>query len=557
MAPSSAELPPPDICFRNGFAFHQKGQLAEAAAEYQKALHQDPSHFDALHMLGVAGLQAGQAQQGVAMIEQAISLNPSDSTAYGHLGNGLQALGRYEEAMEKFDTAIELDPNNAMACYNRGFVLSELKRYEGAVESFTKALAVRPDYAMAYFERAKALRELGQLENSVADYDKAIALNADFAEAYSNRGIVLRMLHQTDAALASYDKAIELSPNTPDAHNNKGNMLFELLRLEEAALSYEHALQLTPENNDIRWNLSQCHLLQGNYESGWSLYEVRSKVAAGTPVRTYEQPGWRGETDISGKTLFVYWEQGFGDTIQFSRYVRLLKDRGIKTILQVERPLVSLMQSLSPFAQIIGDDEEPGPFDYHCPLMSLPLAFGTTLTTLANDRSYLTSTPDRIEKWSSRLGDKKQPRVGLVWSGSETHKNDQKRSIALSRLVPLFRDDFDFVSLQVFVRPADAETARNNPQLQLPGAEILDFSDTAALIDLMDVVISVDTAVAHLAGAMGKPVWLMLPFEPDWRWLVKRDDSPWYPSARLFRQPVSGDWDSVIEQLSQALDQRL
>lgn len=550
MTQTSDDKTQADELFVKGLQHHERGQLAEASKIYQDALKLHREHFDALHMLGVVALQSGQSEEGVKLIEIALSFNPSHSAAQGHLGNGLRSLERFDEALSSFDKAIELNPNNSLALYNQGFVLSELKRFEDAVESYGKAISVNPDHADAYYERGNALRMLGRRDEAISAFDEAIAINPNFAGAYANRGVVLSELNRKDEALASYEKAIDLNPNKADAYNNRANILYDLMRLKEAASDYEKALELAADNDDIRWNLSQCHLLQGNFESGWQLYEARSKTGKGTPARHFEQPLWNGETDISGKTLFVYWEQGFGDTIQFSRYVRELKNLGVNTILQVERPLVDVMKDLEPYCQIIGDDETPAGFDFHCSLMSLPLAFKTNLETLANDATYLSSRPELVEKWFDQLGPKKSSRVGLVWSGSDTHHDDAKRSIALSQLSPLLRDDVEFISLQVGTRLADLETAQGMPELNLIGSEISDFADTAALIDLMDLVITVDTAVAHLAGAMGKPVWVLLPYQPDWRWLTEREDSPWYTSVRLFRQPEMGDWASVIDRVS-------
>jgi hypothetical protein len=315
---------------------------------------------------------------------------------------------------------------------------------------------------------------------------------------------------------------------------------------------------LEPDYVEAHWNDGLRLLLTGNLEQGWRAYEWRKQLSEPVAARTYPQPLWLGEQDISGKTLFIHWEQGFGDTIQFCRYAKLAETRGATVVMEVQRVLLGLLRRLSPTIELITPDKTPASFDYHCPLMSLPLAFGTTLETIPVEQHYLESEVASRAKWSARLeadspGPKTKPRIGIAWSGSPTHHHDHLRSIGLATCLPLFNLNADWVCLHKEIRDADRAALKLVNGLKFFGDELDDFNDTAALVDLMDLVISVDTGVAHLAGAMGKPVWILLPFSPDWRWLLDRDDSPWYPSAKLFRQPRPGDWADVIDQVSRAL----
>jgi len=287
----------------------------------------------------------------------------------------------------------------------------------------------------------------------------------------------------------------------------------------------------------------------GNFEQGWHQYEWRKKREEPVAARSYPQPLWLGEEDIAGKTLFIYWEQGLGDTIQFCRYAKLAEGRGAKVVVSVQEPLRRLLEGISPTTQIIGQREKPIKFDYHCPLLSMPLAFGTTLETIPSEQRYIWADERLRAQWEARLSAKTKPRIGVVWSGSTGHTNDHNRSIELAEWRPLLGAEADWVSLQKEVRTSDEGILQDIGLTGFFGDDLSDFSDTAALLDLMDLVITVDTSVAHLAGAVGKPVWILLPFNPDWRWLLDRDDSPWYPSARLFRQQRIGDWAGVLDRV--------
>jgi hypothetical protein len=465
----------------------------------------------------------------------------------------LHRQGRLAEAERICREVLRQQPNHVGALHLLGLIAFDTGHMERAVDLFGRAIALKPDFAEAYSDRGMALRKLKRFEDALASYDRAIALKPDFAMAHNNRANTLLDLKRPAEALASCDKAIALNRDLVIAYFNRGNALQDLRRPEDALTSYDKAIALKPDFVEAYWNKSLCLLALGRFELGWRLYEWRKRRDEPVATRSFPQPLWLGEQDIANKTLFIWWEQGFGDTIEFCRYGKLAEARGAKVIMSVQRPLRELLKQISPTIEFIGEDEVPTDFDYHCPLLSLPLAFGTTLATIPVRQRYLTADTDLRAAWAARLPPKTKPRIGLVWSGKAEHKNDRNRSIELRQLLPILGSDADWICLQNEIRDKDLAVLRQLGRIAYFGEELRDFSDTAALLDLMDLVISVDTSVAHLAGAMGKPVWVLLPYKPDWRWPPDRDDSPWYPSARQFRQQQLGDWSGIIDLVGKEL----
>jgi predicted TPR repeat methyltransferase len=388
-------------------------------------------------------------------------------------------------------------------------------------------------------------------------YDRAIALRPDYAEAFTNRGIVLAELDRPEEALQSYERAVAIAPDYAEAFYNRGNALRDLCRIEDAAESYERAIALVPEHAAAHWNLADCRLLLGDFARGWQEYEWRWKSALSDDGwRDFQQPLWLGVQPLDGRTILLRQGLGIGDTLLFCRYAKKAAARGARVVLEVQPSLLPLLAALEGVAQVVARGAAVPAFDYHCPLMSLPLAFKTDLATIPAAVPYIRSEPSRVAAWRVKLGDAKKPRVGLVWSGSMLLKND-KRSIALTEMLPLVADWAQWVCLQKEVSDSEAAMLASRPDIRYVGGELNDFADTAALIELMDIVVSVDTAVANLAGAMGKPVWILLPYIPmDWRWMLDREDSLWYPTARLFRQSASREWASVISRVNRELARR-
>jgi tetratricopeptide (TPR) repeat protein len=583
--------------FRRGVALHQQGRFAEAELIYRDVLRQEPASFEAMHLLGVIALQTRKTQQAVELIGDAIALNPAVPTAHCNLGSALTALQRHAEALASFDKAIALKADLADAHGNRAAALNALKQYEQALLSCDRALALKPGYPEAHNNRAHALNALKRHEEAVASCDQAIALRPNYPEAHNNRGNALNALARHTDAVASYDKAVAFAPKYAEAYNNRGNALYHLGRADEAAASYElaiatrpdyaeaysnrgnalsslqrcepalasydRAIMLKPDYAEAIFNKSVLLLLMGRFADGWHLYEWRKKKANPIAARDYPQPLWLGEANITGKTILLTEEQGLGDTIQFCRYAPLVAQTGARIILEVPPQLTRLTAGLTGVAQTVETGRPLPAFDFHCPLLSLPLALKTELATIPAAIPYLKADPDQSKAWKDKLGTKTKLRVGLVWSGgirpNQPVSVNQRRNIPLAKFAALKNPDVAFYSLQKG-QHGEAELADlkhnrwNGPDILDLTSAIGDFSDTAAFMDNLDLVITVDTAAAHLAGALGKPVWILNRFDTDWRWLLDRTDSPWYPTAKIYRQNTAGNWDSVLQRVKTDLN---
>ncbi len=534
-------------------ALHRAGMLGEAAALYARILAAAPHHVDALHLLGVVRHQQGRNDEALPLIGAALEFAPRNVAILSNYGLALSALGRHDAAVAAFDRALALDPKHAAALNNRAADLKELERYDEALASCERALAIAPDFADAHCNRGIVLLKLDASEEALASFDKAIAIDPADARAHSNRGAALQALERFEEAVASCDRAIALRPNYAGAFHNRALALIELGCHDEALAAFQEVFAVDPGHSAARWHEALLRLLRGEYAAGWDGYEWRFKhKEIGLRPRNFSVPQWRGEP-LAGRTILLHAEQGFGDTIQFARYAPMVAAQGARVILEVQPALVSLMASLPGIAMIVDRGDTLPAFDVHCPMPSLPLAFATALETVPAQTPYLVAPVDRIAQWRARLP-AGVPRVGLVWSGNPRHKNDRSRSLPFDMLAPLVAiPGVDFISLQKEPRQADAEAlARCGNVLDL-GPKLQDFADTAAVISLLDLVITVDTSIAHLAGALGKPVWIMLPTRVDWRWLLDREDLPWYPTARLFRQRRAGDWPDVIARVRQEL----
>ena len=481
------------------------------------------------------------------------------------LQSGLQCLqqGRLSEAWQAFSEVIAAAPDLAAAWHLRALVLLQGGHPDEGIENLRKALALDPRDAVAHANLASALRERGDYEEALAQSEAALALDPDFADAQLHRGNTLNDLARPLEAVAAYDRIIARQPGYVSAHNNRGNALRALGRLEDAAKSYEQALALDPARPEIQATSAFAYLGLGDYARGLALFEARwdtPAMRAYLQSRAFTAPFWRGEEALSGRTLLLHSEQGFGDILQFCRYAPLAAGRGARVIVEADAALAPLMRSLKGVEQVVVQGDPLPAFDLHCPMMSLPFAFGTTLDTIPGETPYLFADPGRTAAWRARLGPGTRPRVGLCWSSGvrpdqpELKAINGRRNLPLAKLVALRGLDVDFVSLQKG-QPAEGEFAGldqgawDGPPILDVSSDLTDFSETAALISALDLVVSVDTSIPHLAGALGRPVWVMNRFDPCWRWLRDRTDSPWYPTARLFRQPSMGDWDSVLAEV--------
>ncbi|KRQ12723.1 tetratricopeptide repeat protein [Bradyrhizobium manausense] len=442
----------------------------------------------------------------------------------------------------------------------QGQSLFKLGRYAEALECFDAFEKFNPDVAPLYQTRGLCLQRLGRLAEAQADFEKSIALNPLEAETHKNLGTLHARLGRMEQAFASFDRALALRPDFSAALNEKARALWSLQLLDEAFATFHRSLAVAPDNADTIWNLALLQMLTGDFERGWLGREARWKAPSlGLAERGFSQARWLGDHPLEGRTILLHADEALGDSIQFVRYAPMVAALGARVILEVKSAVRPLLAGISGVADCIDRSSTPSlAFDLHCPLGSLPLAFGTRPDTIPFADGYLPAPPAaRVESWASRLGPRTQLRVGLVWSGDPGHKNDHNRSIALRALVPLLDCDVQFVSLQKGIRDADrAFLAGRSDMIDLT-EQLTDFSETAALMSCLDLVISVDTSVVHLAGALGAPVWIMLPFNPDWRWLLNRDDSPWYRSMRLFRQKKRDDWASVVDSVRRELEGKI
>ena len=539
--------------FALGNVYRYLQKPLEAAASYSKAIALEPNKPDYYYNRGVVLDAAGKYDEALASYDKAIALQPGHTDARTNHASNLYMLGRYEEALALANQLIADYPNLAVNYTTRGNALGALGRTEEALADYTKAIALQPDLAVAHNNIGALLEKKEDGAEALARYEQAIAINPQYADAHNNRATALNKVGRYQEALASANEAITLNPKSALAYDTRANAYKGLERYEEAIADYDHAIALDPALANARWNKSLLSMLIGDLAEGLRLYEWRWKTEFQKGYyREYSQPLWLGKEPLEGKTLLIHPEQGFGDYIQCSRYFPLLVAMGATLIIETPPVLLPLFFDSFPYPAItfIPKGQASPPFDYHCPIMSLPLAMGATLTNIPAEVPYLKTTAERRERWEGLLGPKTKPRVGLVWSGSAIHANDKNRSMPLSQLAPLFALPIEFHSLQKEIRDSDRESL---PHLKQHEDEIRDFADTAALVEVMDLVLSVDTSVAHLAGALAKPLWVMLPYIPDYRWLLGRTDSVWYPTARLFRQPKAGDWDSVIATLKEAL----
>ncbi len=504
---------------RRALRAYDEGAFATAERLFTAVLQAQPDNFDALHGLGLINYRRGRLDAALALIQAALQSDLDRADGFASLGLVFHALKQFERALKSFDAGLRLAPDDTELLNRRGVALLELGRPHDALESFERVLAAAPNHLEALGNRGNALIKLNRAAEALASYDRALALAPDNAQLLTNRAVALRRLD----------------------------------RPHEAVMSARGALAGRPDFAQAKFVEAVGRLTLGDF-SGWLGYEARWSVGfLASARRNLSQPLWLGEQALHGKTILLHAEQGFGDTLQFVRYAPLVADRGAKVILEVQPQLKRLLAATPGVAAVIARGEALPSFDFHCPLLSLPLALGTELATIPTAIPYIAPAGDDIARWRQRLP-RRKPLVGLVWSGERSHDNDLNRSLPLETLAPLFAlPNVTFVSLQHEVRDADAKLLHGHPAVIHIGEQFGDFADTAAAVALLDAVISADTAVAHLAGAMGKPLMLLLPFGADFRWLRERHDSPWYPTARLYRQPAFDDWASVIVTLQQDL----
>jgi tetratricopeptide (TPR) repeat protein len=572
-----------------GLSLADRGANAEAAAAFQEVLRQQPEHADAHYFLGNALNALRRHGPAAEHFCEVLRLRPDHLEAQMNLGVSLAAQGRREDALAAFRRAADCHPTSAPAQHNLAVALGDVGRLDEALERFRQALRLRPDYAEAHGHLGNVLYRLGRRDEALAAFRQALVYQPEHADVLSDLGACLRELDRAAEGIPYLRQALRLRPRFPEAFNhlglalteagrygeaegcfeealrlyprfveaqsNLGNACKEQGRLAEALGHYDLALLLRPDDASAHWNRSLALLQQGDYERGWAEYEWRHKKHDAVR-RVFPQPVWDGCTPLAGKTVLVWGEQGMGDVLQFCRYLALLAERGARVVLETMPRLVPLLATCRGAAQVLAEGEPLPPFDLHVPLLSLPHRFGTTLATVPAAVPYLAAEPALENKWRAYFQGIEECKVGLVWQGNRYHPWDKSRSAPLAAFAPLAEvDGVRLYSLQKGQGAAQLAAARfavtelETPEDDRRGA----FLDTAAAMTQLDLVVSTDTAAAHLAGALGVPVWVALSTRVDWRWVLDRDDSPWYAGLRLFRQPVPGDWRSVFEDMARAL----
>ncbi len=545
----------------NSNYYHHKGLIFlelenfQAAIEnFDNAIQYNPQHLTAFFNRANAYKELKEYDKAIADYDRTLTINPTFEIAINNRGTILQCLSKFTEALATFDKAIAINPNYAEAYNNRGNVLQNLKKYEDAVASYDQAIAINSNYPQVYYNRGLAFTSLKKHDQAYESFTSAIILDPNYQEAYNDRGCSLKSLMHLTEALEDFNKALTLNPNDSCSYNNRGLAYQDLKNYPAAIYDFDKALTIKPDSPDILWNKSLLKILLGDYEEGWLLYEWGWKCNQRAPYQDFIQPLWLGEKTLVDKTILIRAEQGLGDYIQFIRYASLIEELGSTLILEAPQPLLKLLSGFRSNFTLIEAGTALPDFDYHCPVASLPLAFKTSITTIPANIPYLYADSEKKQYWQKYLGIKSKPRVGLVWSGSLTHANNHNRSMMLSQFKPLLILPIELHCLQKEISIDEQIFLKENPILLHHETLLEDFSDTAALLANMDIVISVDTSVAHLAGAMGRKVYILLPYSPDYRWLAEGTNSPWYPTATLFRQSMIGNWSTVIDDVISYLE---
>jgi tetratricopeptide (TPR) repeat protein len=583
---------PTDQAIAIALAHHRAGRIAEAEGIYRQLISREPKNARVLDLLGVLLLQTGQLDLSAAFLRRAIAADPNHANYHCNLGSCLRRLGKSEQAIAEFRDAIRLNPALAVAHNNLGISLAESLWFDSAITAYQRALDLDPQYAEAWANLANAYKDAGKIDDALAACARSLALKPESAAAHNSLGVTLAEAHRYAEAIAAYRQAISLDPRYGDARSNLANALAAAGQHDQALSESRKAVELEPLSLQSHWNYAVILLRSGDLPGGFREYEWRWKQQSYFPRPSpryypprFPTPHWTGG-DITGRTILLHAEQGFGDTLHFCRYAPLVAARGARVIMEVQTELHRLFTSLTGVAEIFSRGQALPSFDEHCPLMSLPLAFNTTLGTIPGTVPYLGPAEADVQKWATILtaddghstgsdrglstsagqglstrsdqavstsSDQLRRRIGLCWAGSADHADDCDRSLALSQFSALADDRFVFYSLQKGPPAAQALAPPAAMNLIDLTARVHDFADTAALMMNLDLVITADTAVAHLAGALGKPVWVLLRHLSDWRWLIARPDTPWYPTMRLFRQTARGDWTEPLQEIASLL----
>ncbi len=542
---------------------HQAGEFANAEEGYRRILQREPRNGRVWFVLGNLCQDQQRTAEALACFKQAAELEPREPEGHFHVGNALLKQEKWTEAEAAYRACLALKPDHLEALVNLGFALGEQQRSQEAEACYRQALQIKSDVPEIHQNLANVLRDRGELDEAVGLYHRALELRPDYAKAHVNLGVALIALGQIGAAVDHLQRGVAIETDFAEAYNSLGAAVSVLRRFDEAHAHYEHAIRLKPDYADAHWNQSLLWLLQGNFERGWAAYEWRWRCRRTMPQPSYPQPVWDG-SPLDGRTILLYGEQGLGDTLEFVRYARIVKGFGGRVVVQCQRPLLPILASCPGIDQLVAQGEAPPQFDVQAALMSLPLILGTVAHNIPGEVPYLAADTGLIEHWRRQLAPLRGFRVGIAWQGNTRYPWDRHRSTTLAHFEPLARvPGVQLISLQ-----KAAASQAGGPRLKVPAAggefEVASFGgqvdelsgpfmDTAAMITNLDLVVSVDTSIGHLAGALGAPTWLALNYSGDWRWLVDRRDTPWYPTIRLFRQQQPGDWPGVFREMADEL----
>ena len=538
--------------FNLGNALKEQGKLDEAITSYRRALELKPDLVHGQNNLGVAFNDQGNRAEAITCYRRALELKPDFAEGFNNLGVALKDQGELDEAIACFRRALELIPDFAEAHFNLGNALRDQGNLDEAVECYRRTLELTPDFAHGHNNLGVVFNDQGKLDQAITCYRRALELKPDFAEAHTNLGNAFKDQGNLDEAIACYRRALELTPDNATVHSNLGNAFSDQGKLDEAITCYRRAVELKPDFAEAHLNRALTWLLAGDWQRGWLEYQWRWQTKEFAP-RRFSQPLWEGEP-LAGKSILLHAEQGLGDTIQFIRYAAVVKQHGGTVIVECQKQLLGLLAGCPGVDRLVGQGDDLPAFDVHAPLLSVPGILKTSLETIPARIPYVIPKPAILEQWRKRLIDIDGFKIGIAWQGNPKYLGDRLRSIPLRCLAPLARiPAVRLISLQKGVGDEQLAEVRDLFPVMDLGNCLQDFTDTCAAIRSLDLVIACDTAVAHLAGAMGAPIWVALPFVPDWRWLLDRSDSPWYPTMRLFRQTQPGDWQSVFQSIAAEL----
>jgi tetratricopeptide (TPR) repeat protein len=545
-----------------GNALRSQGRHAESVEHYRRAQRLRPGTVEVLAKLAAGLAELGEQEEARAWARQALQFQGGSAGSFFDLGTAFLKLGQFVAASACFQQALQLQPDDPDTLNNLGTALWEQGRHAEAESRYRRAVQLRPGDFAAWNNLGNALREQGRAEEAADCYRQTLRLQGGSAEAHLNLGVVLSDLGVLEESAARLGRALELRPDWPAAFDHLGMTFGRQGQFDKALACYEHALHLQPDFPEAHRNRAMAWLAQGDFEQGWPEYEWRWQCR-GRPSSAFSQPRWEGD-DLNGRTILLHSEQGLGDTLQFIRYASLVKQcgSGSTVVLSCPQPLVRLLARCRGIDRVLATGAALPEFDVHAPLMSLPLILGTTLDNIPADVPYLSTTAQAVERWHHAPSPVPGFRTGIAWQGNPRYRSDRHRSFPLARLAPLAQvPTVQLISLQFGAGTDQLHQLAGRFHVTDPGQRrgqpVGDFLDLAALVQNLDLVVTPDTAIAHLAGGLGVRVWLALSFVADWRWLTQRDDSPWYPTVRLFRQTRPGDWDEVFERMADALDREL